>query len=382
VTPASPRAGPNADNLRTMVSSTRTAPRPLNSGRDPNVQDETRPVQTSAADDDVVPYTVRRGDTLEDIARRHDCSLEELLELNPAYRANPNKIRLGATIDVPAADKLANKPQRVQVPPDVQTSSRQRAAANEQAIKARVEGPYSTPAPPLSEVPNGARIRRGMSGESVVDLQKKLNAAGATPPLALDGKFGPKTEAALKRFQAERGIQQTGVLGDTTWKKLENARPIAPEGSGGRRTSGATLASIDGVPAGPLAQRIGDAAEREARRMNTTGRCALGVNNALISLGIQGRGHAYQKAEQLARNRNFREVSVSRDQLDNLPRGAVVVWGRSNAKPWGHVTVSLGDGREASDHIQRMIVGGRYGTDFGRGPDPQGRQFRVFMPVG
>jgi hypothetical protein len=114
--------------------------------------------------------------------------------------------------------------------------------------------------------------------------------------------------------------------------------------------------------------------------MNTVGRCALGVNNALISAGVPGRGHAYQKAEQLAGNPNFREVSISADQLSRLPRGAVVVWGRSAAKPYGHVSVALGDGREASDHIQRQIQGGRYGTDFGRGPDPQGRQFRVFIP--
>jgi hypothetical protein len=74
-------------------------------------------------------------------------------------------------------------------------------------------------------------------------------------------------------------------------------------------------------------------------------------------------------------------VSVSSSDLASLPRGAVVVWGRSGAKPYGHVSVALGDGREASDHIQRQITGGRYGTDFGNGPDPQGRQFRVFLPA-
>ena len=91
---------------------------------------------------------------------------------------------------------------------------------------------------------------------------------------------------------------------------------------------------------------------------------------------------AFRKAGlQLARDPDFKEVNVSRDQLAKLPRGAVVVWGKSGAKPYGHVSVALGDGREASDHVQRQTTGGRYGTDFGRGPDPQGRQFRVFIPV-
>ena len=123
------------------------------------------------------------------------------------------------------------------------------------------------------------------------------------------------------------------------------------------------------------------AAERSARRRNTVGYCAAGVSDALNSLGISGRGHAYQKANQLANNPRFREVNgLSPSDLRNLPPGAVVVWGRSAAKPWGHVSVALGGGREASDHIQSQITGGRYGTDFGNGPDPAGRQFRVFLP--
>ena len=147
-------------------------------------------------------------------------------------------------------------------------------------------------------------------------------------------------------------------------------------------TTGATRPSGANLQGTAFGNQIGDRAEREARRMNSTGRCALGVNNALVSLGVPGRGHAYQKAEQLANNPRFREVNISASDLSNLPRGAVVVWGKSDAKPYGHVSVALGDGREASDHIARQITRpGAYGTDFGRGPDPQGRRVRVFLPV-
>lgn len=38
------------------------------------------------------------------------------------------------------------------------------------------------------------------------------------------GTFGPRTEAALKRFQADNGIEQTGVLGATTYNALQNIR--------------------------------------------------------------------------------------------------------------------------------------------------------------
>lgn len=37
----------------------------------------------------------------------------------------------------------------------------------------------------------------GARGDGVRDLQQRLNAAGAEPPLVVDGEFGPRTEAAV-----------------------------------------------------------------------------------------------------------------------------------------------------------------------------------------
>lgn len=138
---------------------------------------------------------------------------------------------------------------------------------------------------------------------------------------------------------------------------------------------------LDGARTGNFASRIADSAEREARNTATVGYCAKSVNKVLNSLGVGGYGHAYQKANQLADNPRFKEVSVRPDQLNQLPRGAVVVWGRSEQKPYGHVTVALGNGKEASDHIQNLITRGAYGTDWGSGPRG-GSNVRVFMPQG
>lgn len=376
-----------------MVTTNRAPPSStqnrVNNGRDPSCPEQREGPQRARVDDDVMPYNVKRGDTLAEIARAHDTTVDELIELNPALKANPGKLNVGQDIDVPAADRIANKPPRQQASADVQRSSRERAMAGETAARARVLGPYGTPAPSMEDIRGeGARMRRGMSGESVKEMQRKLNALGANPPLEVDGKFGPKTERALEEFQGDSGVQQTGVLGATTLEALDKAKPRPASErpgagrSGGTQRSGRTI-DVGDIEGGSRAQQLARIAQRTATRMGTVGYCAKGVNDSLIAAGLASeRGHAYQKAEQLARDSDFREVNVSRDQLSKLPPGAVVVWGRSNAKPWGHVTVSLGDGREASDHVQRMITGGRYGTDFGRGPDPQGRQFRVFMPVG
>lgn len=53
----------------------------------------------------------------------------------------------------------------------------------------------------------GAELARGHSGEGVRAMQALLNALGANPPLDQDGLFGPKTEAALRGFQAGLGVR-------------------------------------------------------------------------------------------------------------------------------------------------------------------------------
>ncbi|MFZ5442457.1 MAG: peptidoglycan-binding domain-containing protein [Myxococcota bacterium] len=52
----------------------------------------------------------------------------------------------------------------------------------------------------------GAPLAKGHFGERVVELQKQLNAAGLKPPLALDGLFGPKTEAALAKLTGAKTL--------------------------------------------------------------------------------------------------------------------------------------------------------------------------------
>lgn len=98
------------------------------------------------------------------------------------------------------------------------------------------------------------------------------------------------------------------------------------------------------------------------------GYCYRGVKHHLNKAGVNlTGGSAYMAADQLARDNRFQEIRVPRDQLRNLPEGAIVVWNRGAGKPHGHISIATGDGREASDRIRNQMT--NYPT-----------QHRVFVP--
>ena len=53
---------------------------------------------------------------------------------------------------------------------------------------------------------------------TVTAAQAELKARGYK--IKVDGSFGPKTRATLKRFQKKQGLAQTGVLDDPTVSAL------------------------------------------------------------------------------------------------------------------------------------------------------------------
>ncbi len=64
-------------------------------------------------------------------------------------------------------------------------------------------------------------LAKGATGRQVEALQRTLNAKLQPPPnLAVDGDFGPATEAAVKAFQRFHGIPETGMVDQATWKSL------------------------------------------------------------------------------------------------------------------------------------------------------------------
>ena len=69
----------------------------------------------------------------------------------------------------------------------------------------------------------------------VKGVQAALNTKGYGP-LVIDGKHGPKTGAAVLKFQMAAKINPSGVIDDTTLAALglpAAGKPVAPEGAKG-----------------------------------------------------------------------------------------------------------------------------------------------------
>lgn len=195
------------------------------------------------------------------------------------------------------------------------------------------------------------------SSAELVALVLLLSAFGRDQ----DAASRPDAALAPRGTWRPDGTNTAGGGTDRTGVNADAAPPTGPAPTGKAPTS-----TTD------AGRRLGDAAESIAAARGTTGRCYAGVADALARVGVTVTGlSAYMAADQLAAMPDkFEEVQVSPDQLKNLPRGAVVVWGKSGEKsPHGHISVALGDGREASDHISSQLTSLRGETNY-----------RVFIP--
>lgn len=74
-------------------------------------------------------------------------------------------------------------------------------------------------------------LRRGSRGEAVRELQRMLG-------VAVDGRFGPATKAAVEAFQASHGLTADGLVNAPTLRALQ-AAPVPPAAATAPSASGA-----------------------------------------------------------------------------------------------------------------------------------------------
>ncbi|MGI0483985.1 peptidoglycan-binding domain-containing protein [Pantanalinema rosaneae CENA516] len=69
-------------------------------------------------------------------------------------------------------------------------------------------------------------LKVGSQGDLVRRVQSRLAVNGYTFG-TIDGIFGIKTEATVKRFQVDRNLQSDGIIGQQTWVQLSYLYPYS-----------------------------------------------------------------------------------------------------------------------------------------------------------
>lgn len=86
-------------------------------------------------------------------------------------------------------------------------------------------------------------IKYGSSGSEVYKLQKKLNEKGYK--LDVDGKFGSKTQAAVKDYQKKNGLAVDGIVGKNTWGSLDKSDKNISKKTESSKTSSSSASSVN-----------------------------------------------------------------------------------------------------------------------------------------
>lgn len=116
-----------------------------------------------------------------------------------------------------------------------------------------------------------------------------------------------------------------------------------------------------------LGSKIAKSATAIASDMNSKGYCYRGVKRALKTVGVKlTGGSAYMAKAQLLKDKRFQVISkapkLKKQDLNSLRKGDILVHGKSKRHPNGHIAVYLGNNKEASDHIQKLVTGASYSS--------------------
>ena len=161
-------------------------------------------------------HTVKSGETLGKIARARGITLAQLLEANPKFKANPNRVRVGDILNIPEGGSSTPTPQPKPKPepkPDPQTPPQPQPAAG------RILGK-------LSE-----RFETGGRGAGTVSTGKGDAGGVSYGSFQMTSKPGGGT---VKRFVSQpdfpfrdkfAGLAPGGGEFTAAWKQLAASRP-------------------------------------------------------------------------------------------------------------------------------------------------------------
>jgi len=152
--------------------------------------------------------------TVEPLDSEPMTSIDQSL-MSPAGEPSPDMMSFG---DEPITDPLAKAKDSIMRPPEESRSLVDMDPLAKDAVEAKLDTATTT-----QDVTTGFTSDKELSKGSknkdyVTALQNTLKASGIN--LSVDGDFGPGTEAAVKTFQKNNGLEVTGKVDSDTYSKL------------------------------------------------------------------------------------------------------------------------------------------------------------------
>jgi peptidoglycan hydrolase-like protein with peptidoglycan-binding domain len=102
---------------------------------------------------------------------------------------------------------------------------------------------------------NDRRLHGAVGGEDVQLLQTTLRGVGFDPG-KVDGVYGPDTAAAVRRYQADRGLTDDGIVGPRTWERISAEEGAATQG---RQLRGTIVGATSGDDVREVQEALQDA---------------------------------------------------------------------------------------------------------------------------
>ena len=177
-----------------------------------------------------VNYTIKKGDTLSEIAQDRGTTVQELQQLNNIPDSMKNKIFAGDTIKVPVKkaktykdvddDKFVSSGQIMSDAYDPDSQYYQSTVPEKD--RTYDEGDFLDNNPQTRQ---GLMVPQGQQNQPnavIVEAQRALTDLGYRP-MGIDGKAGGGTRRALRKFQKAAGLPITGKLDKETMTRLAAA---------------------------------------------------------------------------------------------------------------------------------------------------------------
>ena len=151
-------------------------------------------------------------------------------------------------------------------------------AQAENMIAAQPTAPSVAPAGYMGMHEGNAIHGRGASGAEVRSLQESLKALGAD--IEVDGKYGPKTQAAVREFQEKHNIKVDGLAGPQTRATINGAKRAEAEKKAEAEKVDTPDSKGTGVNDSALGQEA--AAKADAGKIDTPDSKGTGVNDSAL----------------------------------------------------------------------------------------------------